>query len=104
MFRFLAYLLVFVIGGAIGFFAGGVGGGGTGVVVGTCKIINESVKSGAMTQDAANQTLKSVFSQIAAELKQSEADLKKGVPEILKRLEKESQGQETACQVAFKSL
>ncbi len=62
--RFLAFLFVFVLGGIIGFAVGGFGGAAAGGYLGACKVIDSSVASGAMTQDAANATIKSIAAEI----------------------------------------
>jgi outer membrane lipoprotein SlyB len=62
--RFLAFLGVFVLGGIIGFAVGGFGGAAAGGYLGACKVIDSAVGSGAMTQDAANATIKSIATEI----------------------------------------
>ena len=62
--RFLAFLFTFVVGGIIGLAVGGFFGVAGGGYVGACKVIDGSVASGAMTQDEANATLKSIATEI----------------------------------------
>ena len=104
MLRFLLYLLIFVIGGAIGYFFGASSGGLVGALGGTCKIVNAAVASGAMTQDEADATVKTAFSELAGELKVSAEDLKKGLPRILEEMKKAHGGTETACQMSLSKL
>lgn len=62
--RFLAFLLVFVLGGIIGFAVGGFGGAAAGGYLGACKVVDSAVASGAMTQDEANATIKQIATEI----------------------------------------
>jgi outer membrane lipoprotein SlyB len=62
--RFLAFLFTFVVGGIIGFAVGGFGGAAAGSYIGACKVIDSSVASGAMTQEEANATIKSIATEI----------------------------------------
>jgi polyhydroxyalkanoate synthesis regulator phasin len=101
MLRFILYLLIFVIGGAIGYFFGAGTGGVAGALGGTCKVINASVASGAMSQDEADATVKTAFGELATELKTNPDDLKKALPTILEQMKKAHGGTETACQVAL---
>jgi hypothetical protein len=55
--RFLGFLLVFIIGGAIGLYVGGVGGAGVGALASTCDLIDMGVTNGSLTQQAANSLL-----------------------------------------------
>jgi polyhydroxyalkanoate synthesis regulator phasin len=104
MLRIISYLLVFLIGGAIGFFFGGTGGGAAGTLVGSCKMLNASVASGVMTQDQANATAKTVFDELVKETGASADSLKQQLPKILEQMKKESAGQETPCQTAISTL
>ena len=104
MLRFLGYLIIFIIGGAIGFFVGGTGGGAAGTLVGACKVVNASVAAGTMTQDQANATVKSVFSEIATETKVPEDQLKQQLPKILEQMKKAHGDTATACQAAIAAL
>jgi hypothetical protein len=62
--RFLAFLLVFIIGGVIGFGVGGLFGGVAGAYVGACKAIDQSVSSGTMTQDQANEVVRAIAADL----------------------------------------
>lgn len=104
MLRFLAFLLVFIIGGAIGFWFGGTGGGSVGLIVGSCKIVNSAVASGQMTQDGANASVKQAFGELAKEIGLTEDALKKVLPQALERMKKEQGDVETPCQLALKTL
>ena len=64
MLRFLAFLFVFVLGGVIGFVVGGLGGGAAGAYLGACKVIDQAVSSGALTQDQANASIRSLATEI----------------------------------------
>jgi polyhydroxyalkanoate synthesis regulator phasin len=101
MLRFLLFLLVFVIGGAIGYFFGAGTGGLAGALGGTCKVVNAAVASGAMTQDEADATVKTAFGELASELKVNADDLKKGMPAVLEQMKKAHGGTETPCQAAL---
>lgn len=58
--RFFAFLFVFLLGGVIGAAFGGVFGAATGGYVAACKVIDQAVTSGSMTQDQANVLLGSI--------------------------------------------
>ena len=62
--RFLGFLLVFLIGGVIGFFAGTLGGAGAGALATACEMIDTGVTSGALTQDSANQLLRTQIDKL----------------------------------------
>jgi len=62
--RFLAFLFVFLLGGVIGFAVGGFGGAAAGAYVGACKVIDQAVTEGTMTQDQANALVKSVAADV----------------------------------------
>ncbi len=62
--RFLAFLLVFIIGAVIGVVGGGFIGAAGGAYVGSCKVIDTAVANGSMTQDQANSLLKSIAADI----------------------------------------
>ena len=62
--RFLAFLFVFILGGVVGFAGGGFVGGAAGGYLGACKVIDSAVAQGALTQDEANATVKSIASEI----------------------------------------
>lgn len=93
--RFLAFLLVFILGGVIGFAVGGFGGAAAGSYLGACKVVDSAVASGAMTQDAANATIK----QIAAEIGVRPED-KQRILDALKRSNQPS----SPCSTAIEAL
>lgn len=93
--RFLLFLLVFIIGGVVGFVVGGYGGAAAGGYIGACKVIDSSVASGAMTQDEANATIRSV----AAELGVKPED-KTRIIDALKRTEQPV----TPCSTAIEAM
>lgn len=62
--RFFAFLFVFLLGGVVGAALGGVFGAAAGGYVAACKVIDQGVASGALTQDEANATLKSISAEI----------------------------------------
>lgn len=104
MLRFIVLLLTFVIGGAIGFWFGGTGGGAVGLIVGSCKVVNAAVASNQMTQDGANSTVKAAFSELAKEIGITDESLKKTLPEALARMKKTHGDTETPCQAALKAI
>jgi hypothetical protein len=104
MLRFLMLLLVFVIGGAIGFWFGGAGGGAVGLIVGSCKVVNAAVASNQMTQDGANASVKAAFSELAKEIGVTDERLKQALPQALERMKKEHGDTETPCQAALKTI
>jgi outer membrane lipoprotein SlyB len=62
--RFLAFLFVFVLGGIIGALVGGFGGAAAGSYLGACKVVDNAVASGTMTQDEANASIKAIATEI----------------------------------------
>ena len=62
--RFLGFLLVFLIGVAIGFFVGGLGGASVGALASTCDLIDMGVTNGSLTQDAANNLLRAQIDKL----------------------------------------
>jgi hypothetical protein len=92
--RFLAFLLVFIIGGVIGFAVGGFFGGVAGAYVGACKAIDQSVSSGTMTQEQANEVVRS----IAADL-----DIKPEQKQIVDQMKKADQPP-SPCATAIQAL
>lgn len=104
MLRFIMLLLVFVIGGAIGFWFGGAGGGAVGLIVGSCKVVNAAVSSNQMTQDGANASVKAAFSELAKEIGITDERLKQALPQALERMKKEHGDTETPCQAALKTI
>jgi hypothetical protein len=93
--RFLLFLLVFIIGGAVGFFIGGYGGVAAGSYVGACKVIDKSVAAGKLTQDDANTMVR----EIAAEMGVT-AENKKTIVDALQRTDQP----ESPCTMAIKAL
>lgn len=63
--RFLGFLLVFLIGGAIGFFVGGLGGAGAGALAGSCDLIDTGVANSTFSQDAANGLLRAEVDKLS---------------------------------------
>jgi hypothetical protein len=104
MLRFIMYLLVFAVGAAIGFFFAGTGGGAVGVIVGTCKVVNAAVASNEMTQNGANATVKTAFSELAKELGVTDESLKTALPKALEQMKKTHGDTETPCQAALKAI
>ena len=62
--RFFAFLFVFILGVVIGLAVGGLGGAAAGGYVGACKVIDQSVTGGTMTQDEANALVKSIANEL----------------------------------------
>jgi outer membrane lipoprotein SlyB len=93
--RFLLFLLVFVIGGVIGFAVGGFGGAAAGSYLGACKVIDSSVSSGAMTQDEANTTMRTLAADIGVKPEDKQR--------IVDALQKSGQP-ESPCTTAIKAL
>jgi hypothetical protein len=62
--RFLSYVLVFVLGGVVGFAVGGLGGSAAGAYLGACKVIDNAVSQGTMTQVEANGVMKSIAGEL----------------------------------------
>ena len=62
--RFLAFLFVFFLGGVAGVVGGGILGGLGGAYVGACKVVDTAVTSGALTQDKANELIRSIASDL----------------------------------------
>jgi polyhydroxyalkanoate synthesis regulator phasin len=93
--RFLAFLLVFVVGGLIGLFVGGFGGALGGSYVGACKVIDSAVATGSMTQEEADQTIRAVASDLGVKPEDKQAIL-----DALKR----SDQPETPCTTAIRAL
>ncbi|MDZ4869650.1 MAG: hypothetical protein SGI91_20195 [Alphaproteobacteria bacterium] len=93
--RFLLFLLVFVIGGVIGFAVGGFGGAAAGSYLGACKVIDSSVASGAMTQEEANTTIRAIATDLGVK-----PEDKQRIIDALKR----SDQPETPCSTAVQAL
>jgi len=95
--RFLLFLLVFIIGGAIGFFLGGYGGVAAGSYLGACKVIDSAVGAGTMTQDEANAAVREAAAEIGVN-----AQNKQSIVDAIQRMR---EGQpETPCGIAIKAL
>jgi hypothetical protein len=62
--RFLGFVLVFLIGGAIGFFLGTLGGASAGALTTACELIDTGVADGSFTQDAANKLLRTQIDKL----------------------------------------
>lgn len=62
--RFLAFLFVFVLGGVIGLAVGGFGGAAAGSYIGACKVVDNAVAAGSMTQEEANASIKAIATEI----------------------------------------
>jgi polyhydroxyalkanoate synthesis regulator phasin len=70
--RFLAFLFVFILGGAIGLFVGGFGGAAAGGYFGACKVVDSAVAQGSMTQEEANAAVKAIASEIGIKPEQKQ--------------------------------
>lgn len=92
--RFFAFLFVFVLGGVVGVALGGFGGAAAGGYLGACKVVDQGVSNGSLTQDEANAIIKS----IAADL-QIKPDQKTQLVEQLKK-----SGQTSPCTTAIEAL
>lgn len=93
--RFLAFLLVFVLGGAIGLFVGGFGGAAAGGYFGACKAVDTAVAQGGLTQDEANATIKAIAAEVGIK-----AEQKKQIVDALKRSDQPA----TPCSTAIEAL
>lgn len=93
--RFLAFLLVFVLGGAIGLFVGGFGGAVTGGYLGACKAIDTAVAQGGLTQEEANATMKVIAAEVGIK-----AEQKKQIVDALKRSDQPA----TPCSTSIEAL
>jgi outer membrane lipoprotein SlyB len=91
--RFLLYLLVFVIGGVIGFAVGGFMGVAGGAYVGACKVVDQAVTSNTMTQDQANALIKSIATEL--EIRPEDKDR---IVQAIKRADQPSSPCSTAIQ------
>jgi hypothetical protein len=91
--RFLGFLLVFIIGGAIGFFVGGLGGAGVGALASSCDLIDMGVGNGTFSQEAANGLLRAQVDKLNL------GDQKGNVIEQAKKIAKPG-----PCQTAFGAL
>ncbi len=93
--RFLAFLLVFVLGGTAGIVLGGVVGGAGGAYLGACTVIDTAVEGGSLTQDQANALIKSIASEI---------DLKPGDKQRVVDTMKRADQPASPCQTAIEAL
>ena len=93
--RFFAFLFVFVLGGVIGLAVGGLGGAAAGGYVGACKVIDQSVSGGTMTQDEADALVKSIANDLDIKPEQKQ--------QIIDRLKK-SDAPPSPCQTAIGAL
>jgi polyhydroxyalkanoate synthesis regulator phasin len=95
MLRFLAFLFVFVLGGIIGLAVGGFGGAAAGSYLGACKVVDQGVASGALTQDEANAVIKSIAAELEIKPEQK--------AQIVERLKKANQPP-SPCTSAIEAL
>jgi len=93
--RFLAFLLVFILGAVVGGLGGAFVGGAGGAYLGACRVIDQAVTDGTMTQDQANGLVKSV----AADLGVKPED-KQRIVDALKR----SNQPPSPCSTAIEAL
>ncbi len=93
--RFLAFLLVFVLGGIAGTVLGGLVGGAGGAYLGACTVIDTAVGGGTLTQDQANALIKSIASEI---------DLKAGDKQRVVDAMKRGNQPPSPCQTAIEAL
>jgi polyhydroxyalkanoate synthesis regulator phasin len=93
--RFLAFLFVFVLGGIIGLVVGGFGGAAAGGYLGACKVIDQAVAGGTMTQDEANALVGSIANDLDIKPEQK--------AQIVERLKKANQPP-SACATAIQTL
>lgn len=93
--RFLAFLFVFVLGGIIGLAVGGFGGAAAGSYIGACKVIDNAVAAGTMTQDEANTSIKAIATEIGVK-----PEDKQRIVDALKR----SNQPPSACSTAIEAL
>jgi polyhydroxyalkanoate synthesis regulator phasin len=70
--RFLAFLFVFVLGGVIGLAVGGFGGAAAGGYIGACKVIDNAVAAGSMSQEEANASIKAIAAEIGVKPEQKQ--------------------------------
>ena len=70
--RFLAFLFVFVLGGIIGLAVGGFGGAAAGSYLGACKVVDNAVATGSMTQEEANASIKAIAAEIGVKAEQKQ--------------------------------
>jgi polyhydroxyalkanoate synthesis regulator phasin len=70
--RFLAFLFVFVLGGIIGLAVGGFGGAAAGGYIGACKVVDNAVAAGTMSQEEANASIKAIAAEIGVKPEQKQ--------------------------------
>ncbi len=93
--RFLAFLFVFVLGGIIGLAVGGFGGAAAGAYVGACKVVDQGVNDGTLTQDEANALVRSIADELDIKPEQKQ--------QIVDRLKKADQPP-SPCATAIQAL
>ena len=93
--RFLAFLFVFVLGGIIGLAVGGFGGAAAGSYIGACKVVDNAVAAGTMTQDEANASIRAIATEIGVK-----AQDKQRIVDALKR----SNQPPSPCSTAIEAL
>ena len=93
--RFLAFLFVFVLGGIIGLAVGGFGGAAAGAYVGACKVVDQGVNDGTLTQDQANALVRSIADELDIKPEQKQ--------QIVDRLKKADQPP-SPCATAIQAL
>ncbi len=93
--RFLAFLFVFILGGVIGLAVGGFGGAAAGAYVGACKVVDQAVTEGTMTQDQANALVRSIAADLDIKPEQKQ--------QIIDRLKKADQPP-SPCATAIQAL
>jgi polyhydroxyalkanoate synthesis regulator phasin len=93
--RFLAFLFVFILGGVIGLAVGGFGGAAAGGYLGACKVVDNAVAAGSMTQDEANASIKAIAAEIGVKPEQKQ--------QILDAL-KQSNQPPSPCSTAVEAL
>jgi len=93
--RFFAYLFTFILGAVIGAAGGAFIGGAGGAYLGACKVIDNAVAAGSMTQDEANASVKSIATDIGIQ----SAD-KQRIIDAMKRANQPP----SPCQTAIEAL
>lgn len=93
--RFLAFLFVFVLGGIIGLAVGGFGGAAAGSYIGACKVVDNAVAAGTLTQDEANASIKAIAAEIGVR-----SEDKQRIVDALKR----SNQPPSPCSTAIEAL
>jgi polyhydroxyalkanoate synthesis regulator phasin len=93
--RFFTYLFTFLFGGIVGIVAGGGLGTAAGTYIGACKVIDQAVTTGSLTQDAANTLVRSIANDL-----QISPDRK---AQIIQELKKQNQPA-SPCATAIQAL